>query len=84
MKCPVLLSIKITFQIEFLISEVLEVVDHGVEADQMSVVDLAGVDVRSPAVLRVELVVKVDPAPVTQTNSEEQLGPAGNKENDLK
>ena len=50
----------------------------------MSVVDLAGVDVCSPPVLRVELVVKVDPAPVTQTNSKEQLGPAGNKENDLK
>ena len=39
----------------------------------MSVVDVPGVDVGSPAVLRVELVVKVDPASVT-TNSE---GPTG-------
>ena len=36
----------------------------------MSVVDLAGVDVCSPPVLRVELVVKVDPPPETEPEPE--------------
>ena len=50
----------------------------------MSVVDVAGVDLSGPAVLRVELVVKVDPASVT-TNSERPAGSSGEqRENDLK
>ena len=52
----------------------------------MSVVDVARVDLSGPAVLRVELVVKVDPASVT-TNSEtvrdllDQLGTIKNTSN---
>ena len=76
-------SINITFQVQFLVREVLQVVDHRVETDQVSVVDVSGVDVGRPAVLRVELVVEVDP-PSVKTNSQNQPGPAGTKERDLR
>ena len=41
------------------------ILPKGGEITLLSVVDVPGVDVSSPAILRVELVVQVDPAPAT-------------------